>query len=155
MWVADDFYQTSIEAAQALGRRALLLVGDDGNTLRAQRLPETIGVFDYAPHSAVMPRASVIVHQGGVGTTAQALRAGRPMMVVPFGQDQPDNARRCVELGVGRTIARKDYRPGSVTAELSKLLADPRHAMKAAEVSAIVKSEHGVATACDAIERVL
>src|SRR5262249_954538 len=65
VWVADDFYQRSIEAVQALGRRALLLVGDDGNKLRAQRLPESIAVFEYAPHSAVMPRASVIVHQGG------------------------------------------------------------------------------------------
>ena len=73
-------------------------------------MPETIGVFDYAPHNLVMPRASVIVHQGGVGTTAQALRAGRPTLVVPFGVDQPDNARRVVELGVGRTISRGHYR---------------------------------------------
>ena len=155
VWVADDFYETSIEAARALGRRALLLVGEDDGKLRANDLPETIGVFEYAPHSVVMPRASVIVHQGGVGTTAQALRAGRPMLVIPFGQDQPDNARRCVELGVARMIARKNYRTETVTGELSRLLADRTHATRAAEVSAIIKSEHGAATACDAIERVL
>src|SRR5262249_24985700 len=107
VWVADDFYQTSVEAARALGRRALLLVGDNGDKLRTPSIPDTIGVFEYAPHSFVMPRASVIVHQGGVGTTAQALRAGRPMLGVPFGQDQRDNARRCVEVGGGRAISRK------------------------------------------------
>ena len=155
VWVADDFYQTSIEAARALGRRALLLVGDDGGKLRGQGLPDTIGVFDYAPHSVVMPRACILVHQGGVGTTAQALRAGRPMLIVPFGQDQPDNARRCVQLGVGRTIARKNYQTETVVAELSRLLADPSCAARAADVSAVVRSEHGAATACDAIERVL
>jgi rhamnosyltransferase subunit B len=155
VWVADDFYQTSIDAVRALGRRALLLVGEDDGKLRAQGLPETIGVFNYAPHSFVMPRASVVVHQGGVGTTAQALRAGRPMLVVPFGQDQPDNARRCVELGVGRTIARKNYRSRTVAAELSRLCSDRSYATRASQVAAVVESEHGVATACDAIERVL
>jgi UDP:flavonoid glycosyltransferase YjiC (YdhE family) len=53
----------------------------------APQAPDDIGVFDYAPPSIVMPRAGVIVHLGGIGTTAQALRAGRPMLVVPFGQD--------------------------------------------------------------------
>jgi UDP:flavonoid glycosyltransferase YjiC (YdhE family) len=153
--VADDFYQTSVDAARALGRRALLLVGDNGAKLRTQGLADMIGVFDYAPHSFVMPRASVIVHQGGVGTTAQALRAGRPMLVVPFGQDQPDNARRCVELGVGRTISRKNYRRDAVASELSRLSSDPSYTSRAADVSSIIASEHGVATACDAIERVL
>ncbi len=103
VWIADDFYAVSIAAARALGRRALLLAGENAADIRAHA-PDGIGVFDYAPHSAVMPRAGVIVHQGGVGTTAQALRAGRPMLVVPFGQDQPDNARRVVGLGVARTI---------------------------------------------------
>ena len=73
-------------------------------------LPDTIAVFDYAPHALVMSRASIIVHQGGVGTTAQALRAGRPTLVVPFGQDQFDNGRRVAALGAGRTMARGDYR---------------------------------------------
>jgi rhamnosyltransferase subunit B len=103
VWIADDFYQVSAEAAQRLGRRALLLAGEGAAALRARGLRDTIGAFDYAPHSQVMPHASVNVHQGGVGTTGQALRAGRPMLVVPFGQDQPDNARRCVRLGVART----------------------------------------------------
>jgi spore coat polysaccharide biosynthesis predicted glycosyltransferase SpsG len=47
-----------------------------------------------------MPRASVVVHQGGIGTTAEALRSGRPMLVVPFAHDQYDNAERVRRLGV-------------------------------------------------------
>ena len=94
VWIAGDFYRASIEAAGALGRRALLLAGDDSRQLREHGLPDGIAAFDYAPHGIVMPRSAAIIHQGGVGTTGQALRAGRPMLVVPFGQDQPDNARR-------------------------------------------------------------
>ena len=51
-----------------------------------------VAAFGYAPYSGLFPRCSAIVHQGGVGTTAQAMRSGRPMLVVPFGFDQHDNA---------------------------------------------------------------
>jgi rhamnosyltransferase subunit B len=186
VWIADDFYAVSMAAARALGRRALLLVGQDAAAMRARaaellvgenaaamraraaellvgqdvaamraQAPDGIGVFDYAPHSTVMPRAGVIVHQGGIGTTAQALRAGRPMLVVPFGQDQPDNARRVVALGVARTISRGRYQIDRVTSELSALLSDSGYAERAAAVGELVRAERGAERACDEIERVL
>ena len=102
-----------------------------------------------------MPRAAVNVHQGGVGTTGQALRAGRPALVVPFGQDQPDNARRSVRLGMARTMSRRAYTPARVarrvvSAARGAALRSPRR-----EVAAIVAAERGTETACDAIEGVL
>ena len=153
VWIADDFYTTAIAAVRALGRRAILLAGDQIPALRSAGLPDTIAAFEYAPHSVVMPRGSAIVHQGGVGTTGQALRAGRPQLVVPFGQDQPDNARRCVRLGVARTISRAAFRRDRVAAELSQLFEDGRYGLRAGEVAAIVRSEEGTRTACDEVER--
>ncbi len=153
VWVADDFYEVSVAAVEALGTRALLLVGDDPAPLRA-RVPAGIGVFDYAPHALVMPCASVIVHQGGVGTTAQALRSGRPSLIVPFGQDQPDNARRAVRLGVARTIARGQYRRDRVINELTALTT-PGYARRAASVGEQIASERGAERAADEIEKVL
>jgi rhamnosyltransferase subunit B len=155
VWIAGDFWKTSIAVAQSLGRRALLLAGERAEALRAAGLPTGVAAFDYAPHSAVMPRASVVVHQGGVGTTGQALRSGRPMLVMPYGQDQPDNARRCVGLGVARAIPRKAYGYDRARRSLEALLTEPAYATRAAEVSALVRGEHGTATACDAIEGVL
>ncbi len=92
VWIAEDFYELSIRAVRELNQRAVLLVGNR-EQLRLASVPDSVGIFEYAPHNLVMSYASIIVHQGGIGTTAQALRAGRPMLVVPFGQDQPDNAR--------------------------------------------------------------
>lgn len=154
VWIAEDFYQTSIEAAGRLGQRALLLVGDKRN-LPSMELPENIAAFDYAPHSLVMPRARLVVHQGGIGTTGQALRAGRPMLVVPYGQDQPDNARRCTELGVGRTISRARYVLPDVIKEISELLTNKAYSERAAAVGQQVRAENGAARACDAIEEML
>jgi rhamnosyltransferase subunit B len=153
VWIADDFYPVSVAAVRALGRRALLLVGENASALRAQ-VPATVGVFDYAPHTLVMPRASVIVHQGGIGTTGQALRAGRPTLVVPFGQDQPDNARRVVGLGVGRALPRNKYTVERLIRELSAL-ANPTYDERARAIGARIAAERGVATACDAIEKQL
>ena len=154
VWIAGDFYRVSVEAVRRTGRRALLLVGEDVEAHRAG-LPETMAAFDYAPHSLVMPRAAVVVHQGGIGTTGQALRSGRPMLVVPFGQDQPDNARRCVELGVARTMARGHYTVDRLTRELSALLGDARFAERARQVGDAVRAERGAESAADAIETVL
>ena len=154
VWIAGDFYDTAIAVATKLRRRALLLAGEAAPRLR-DKAPASVGVFDYAPHSLVMPRASVTIHQGGVGTTAQALRAGRPTLVLPYGQDQPDNARRCVALGVGRTIPRHRHNAERLERELTVLLSDPGYANRAAVVGAAIRAERGAETACDAIEAVI
>jgi len=154
VWVAKDFYRVGVEVARRLGRRALLLIGDERNLPRTE-LPDGVAAFDYAPHSLVMPRAAAVVHQGGVGTTGQALRAGRPMLVVPHGQDQPDNAYRCVRLGVGRTLSPARFTVGRVVRELSELLGNPAYGERAAKLGRLVREEDGTKRACDEIERVL
>jgi UDP:flavonoid glycosyltransferase YjiC (YdhE family) len=90
-----------------------------------------------------------------VGTTGQAMRAGKPMLVVPFAHDQPDNALRIQRRGIGRMLMPKRYNAANATPELRRLLDQPKYAQRAAEVGARVRAEDGVASACDAIERLL
>ena len=87
----------------------MLLVGDDPENLPARPLPEGIAAFDHAPFSKLFPRARAVVHQGGIGTIGQALRSGRPQLVVPFAHDQPDNALRVEGLGVARVLYPRRY----------------------------------------------
>lgn len=151
IFVADDFYHESIAAAQQLKRRAVLLIGDERN-MPKEPLPEGIVAFDYAPYSQILPRAAAIVHQGGVGTTGQGLRAGVPTLIVPFNHDQPDNAHRVARLGVGRTLTRAKYRAANVARELEKLLTDSNYAQRAAEIGRQVRNEDGAQRTADAIE---
>ncbi|MFN2515906.1 MAG: glycosyltransferase [Pyrinomonadaceae bacterium] len=153
-WVAKDFYRDSIKAAQALGQRALLLIGHDRNLPR-EPLPEGIAAFEYAPFGEVLPRALAVVHQGGVGTTGQGLRSGRPVLIVPHAHDQFDNAARVVRLGCGRMIGRPRYNAGTATKELEALLGNRDYFTKAAEVGKQVQNENGARAAADAIEEVL
>jgi rhamnosyltransferase subunit B len=152
VYIAGDFYAQAARAAELLGRRAVLLLGK--NTAPVN-LPPTILACDYLPFAQIFSRACAIVHQGGVGTTAQALRAGRPMLVVPFAHDQFDNAARVKRLGVGRSIAREDFTAAAVARELSALLADRKAVDRAATLGAQIRSERGVERACDALEHVL
>lgn len=148
------FYTVSANAAAQLGRRAILLTGKDESNIPAN-LPAGVIAVPYAPYSELFNRCAAIVHQGGVGTTGQSLRSGRPQLVVPHGFDQPDNAYRMVQRGVGRTVGRFAYAVPNVTRELSHLLTDSRFAERAAKLGEQVKKEDGVHIACDAIERVL
>ena len=151
---AGRFYEESAEAARRLGRRAVLLVGRETNN-RPARLPEGVAAFDYAPYSELLPRAAAVVHQGGIGTTAQALRSGRPMLVVPFAHDQPDNADRAARLGVARVVPRARYDASRASRELGRLLGEPSYQVRASDVAERILAEDGVATACDALETMM
>src|SRR5262249_17907521 len=88
-----------------------------------------------------------------VGTIGQALRAGVPMLVVPFAHDQPDNAERVRRLGVARVLPRARYNTARAAAALRHLLEDPGYAARAAAVGRRVRSEDGTAVACAPLER--
>jgi UDP:flavonoid glycosyltransferase YjiC (YdhE family) len=149
---AGRFYEFSARAAIKLGIRAVLLIGSDPRNRLKQDLPETICVAEYAPYSALFERSAMVVHQGGVGTTAQCLRAGKPMLIMPYSHDQPDNGRRMRRLKVARVIQRGSYFPLRVARKLKAMLAEPKFQRRAAQVQHILQHEDGVRTACDALE---
>jgi rhamnosyltransferase subunit B len=148
---AGDFYEQSAQAVDILGVRAVLLVGNEPHNLPRSVLSKKVCVAAYAPFSQLFPRAAAIIHQGGVGTTAQALKAGRPMLVMPYSHDQPDNARRVRHLGVAKVIQRKQYAAEAAARKIKGLLENERYSQRAAEIAHTIASEDGVATACDAL----
>lgn len=100
------FFAKGMAACAEAGRRAVLIT-----PYRDQlptRLPDRMHHVAYAPFSALVPRLSMLVHHGGIGTSAQALTAGIAQLVVPFAHDQFDNAARLIRLGVARRIAVSD-----------------------------------------------
>jgi UDP:flavonoid glycosyltransferase YjiC (YdhE family) len=149
---AGRFYEFSARAATKLGVRAVLLIGSDPRNRPRRALPESICVAEYAPYSELLPRAAMVVHQGGVGTTAQCLRAGKPMLIMPYSHDQPDNGRRMQRLKVARVIQRANYTPARVARKLKAMLAEPLFARRAEQVARRLAQEDGVRSACDALD---
>lgn len=103
--LAGWVYERAVAACRATGRRGLILTTRP--ELVPKDRPESVMVAPSAPHASLMPRCAVSVIHGGIGSTAQALRSGRPMVVIPFAHDQLDNARRARLLGVSRTLGRR------------------------------------------------
>jgi rhamnosyltransferase subunit B len=152
---ARDFYEESRKAVAKVGCRAVFVVGRNSPLVASGAQRGDIFVTGYAPFSELFPLVAAVVHQGGIGTTGQALAAGVPMLVVPLGLDQPDNAARAARLGVARVLPRKRYRAEAAAVHLQALLSGPGYAAVASRIGAQLRMEDGVAAACSAIERIL
>lgn len=153
--VPGDFYAHAAAAAQDLGKRAILLVGRKEYAERYRDLPHTIRTFTYAPFTTLLPRAAATVHHGGIGTTAQGLRAGKPTVVVPLAHDQFDNAARVKRLGVSETVQHRHADRRALTNALRAVLDRPDVATRAASLGQSVRTEDGAITAVAALERAI
>jgi rhamnosyltransferase subunit B len=147
---AADFFAAAVEACRLLNRRGLLL-----SRFREQipaGLPDSVRHFDYVPFGQLLPRAAALVHHGGIGTTAQGLRAGVPQLIMPLAHDQPDNADRVRRLGAGDWLAPSRFRGPAVADKLRRLLGVPAVAQACRQVAARFDGGDPLAPACEAIE---
>lgn len=152
VWIAGDFWHHAVEAAQTLGRRAILVVGRDTRA-RIPPLPDSIRTFAYLPYSTVFPRAAAVIHQAGIGTLSQAMRSGRPQLIVPFAFDQPDNARRAASLGVARVLPLKKVSGRTLASELKTLLEGRAYSDRAQSLASELSETNGAAQAARALLR--
>ncbi len=148
---ARDAFTLGAEAIAAAGQRPLLLVGNERN--RAA-LAGREGVWTFASLPAVLPHCRAVVHAAGHGTTAAALHAGVPQVLLPQGFDQVVHASRLVDLGVGHQVA---WKRRSVP-RLRQAVEDALHAQTTAAAAAIaerLQGENGQARAADVVEELL
>lgn len=119
---ARRWLERALDGTRRLGRRAVIL------TPHREQVPEPLPAdvlwLPYVPLAALLPRAAALVHHGGVGTTAEALRAGVPQVIVPLAYDQFDNAARVTALRAGarESGGTAGARPRSLARTLRRLL---------------------------------
>ena len=145
------FFRESVAAARALGMRAVLLVGEGPPEEFAASRDAGLYVCRYAPHSLLFPEAAVVTHQGGIGTLAQAMRSGRPQLVVPFYADQLDNAVRAERLGVARRLSPRHYTGRAAAQALGRLMSHEPYGARAAEIRERLAGEDGAARTARAV----
>jgi rhamnosyltransferase subunit B len=150
--LATEFFSAAVEASQQIGRRALLLTKYPEQI--STPLPSTVRHEPYAPFSQLLPRCAAIVHHGGVGTCAQGLAAAIPQLVMPLAYDQPDNATRLWQLGVGRWLVPSQFKAARVARTLGELLDDPKVTASCRRRAEAVRAVDAVALTCDLIEDV-
>lgn len=137
-------------ACERLGVRALVSGG-----WHELAVPETdrirpVGAVD---HDLIFPRCRAVVHHGGAGTTAAALRAGVPSLICWIGSDQPYWGSLCARHGVGASLPAKRIDTGTLVAKLRTVL-DPATAARARALAGrLVAPEDAVSRCADALER--
>lgn len=144
------FFRESVDAVAQLGLRAML-VTNHPQQLPAQ-LPRGMRAFGYLPFSALLPRVALLVHHGGVGTLAQAIRAGVPQLVVPNAFDQFDNAWRVRRLGLGDNLSQTRYRTGRAKRMIRTMLEDRDLLQRCRDYAGRMNGGDALRRACELIE---
>ena len=113
----------AVQAVQRLNGRAVLLTPHRDQV--PVPLPPGVLWLPYVPLRPLLPRAAALVHHGGIGTTAEALRAGVPQVIVPLAYDQFDNAARVQALAAGAMVpgGAAGAEPRALAAALRRVLA--------------------------------
>jgi rhamnosyltransferase subunit B len=141
---SGNFFTMAYQAAKQLQTPAVLVVGHDHLETYLPLADTSCCVVPYAPYDLLFPHARLIVHQGGIGTTSEVLRAGVPSVVVPYSHDQPDNADRLTRLGVALTVSRRALTRSTLTHAIQQLLSDPTARTRARDVQTQVLSAGGI-----------
>lgn len=137
------------DAVRATGRRAILCGGWAG--LGGLELTSEVLGIDEAPHVMLFPRVAVVVHHGGAGTTAAALRAGVPQVVIAHLGDQFYHGQRVQQLGIGRCIPRHRLSESRLAAAIREVLAEPGINARARDIADQLREDDGVGGTIDAL----
>ncbi|MFY1694744.1 glycosyltransferase [Solwaraspora sp. WMMA2101] len=139
------------DALRLAGVRGVVATGWGG--LDAADLPDSVLPITQAPHDWLFPRVSAVVHHGGAGTTAAALRAGRPSVICPFILDQFFWGRRVAALGAGSAPVPQATLTGQrLAAAIRQVTTDADVRDAAAGLGRRITAEDGVASAVARIE---
>jgi UDP:flavonoid glycosyltransferase YjiC (YdhE family) len=147
---AGEFFRAAVAACEELGARGLLL-SKYPNVIPA-RLPPQVRHCTFAPFRQLLPLCGAVVHHGGVGTTAAALEAGCPQLVVPLAWDQPDNAARVAELGAGLALASRRRSSEHMSRALARLMT-PEFGNRCRAVASQASGEDGLERAAGLVEQ--
>jgi UDP:flavonoid glycosyltransferase YjiC (YdhE family) len=149
--LATRALEMAVEALGFSGERAVLLGGDPDRV--PSRLLDVVFPLTGAPHDWLFPRLSIVVHHGGAGTTAAALRAGVPSVVVPFTADQRFWAQRVHRIGAApRPVPAGRVSPADLVVAFDRAMHDPSVRAHAALAKRLLGAEDGVGNAVLAIE---
>ncbi|HSI92090.1 MAG TPA: glycosyltransferase [Jiangellaceae bacterium] len=127
-----------IDALGTLPVRALVTTGPAVEV--TDPVPHNVEVQHWVPHAEVLPEASLVVTHAGHGTVMAALAHGVPMVCLPLGREQPDNAARVVHAGAGVRL-RPTASARQIAAAVRRVLDDPEMTRGAARMAAAIAAE--------------
>ncbi len=146
--VFPALFQAVLEGLRDETGTLVVTVGRGKDPAELGPQPPHVHVERYVPQSLLLPHCDLVVTHGGHNTVLAAVGHGLPVVVIPIAADQPENAQRCAELGLGRVIGPDDRTPAAIGAAVREVLRDPRYRQNAQrlrdEMEALPGPERGV-----------
>jgi UDP:flavonoid glycosyltransferase YjiC (YdhE family) len=144
-----ELFRDLLEAAAELDCDVLTTTGLDLDPAALGPLPQNVRAVRYVPQAETLPETTAVVAHGGSGSTWGALAHGCPIVFVPQGADQFENALAVAEAGAGIALLPGDQSPAAVREALGEILGDERYAVAAravaAEISALPSADEAAA----------
>jgi UDP:flavonoid glycosyltransferase YjiC (YdhE family) len=126
----------------------VVTIGRDKDPAELGPQPDNVHVERYIPQSLLFPYCDMVVTHAGHNTVLATIDAGLPLVLIPLSGDQPDNAQRCEDLGLGRVVAPADLTPETVRDAVRTVGREPGYRnnvrLLQAEMRALPGPEHGV-----------
>jgi MGT family glycosyltransferase len=135
-----DLLRRIVDALGALPVRALVTLGPALAPDALGATPANVTVVGSAPHHEVLEHASLVVTHAGHGTVIKSLAAGVPVVALPLGRDQPDNAARLVASGAGVAL-KHSAKADKIRAAVAEVLHDPTYATAARRMATAIAAE--------------
>lgn len=146
-----QFFDAAGQCCERLGRPGVFLSPNLPAQTRGAR--GVIYQQDYLDLAALLPHSALLVHHGGIGTTARALEAAVPQIISPQAFDQPDNGDRVTRLRVGEMIARSELTGEALAGAAERLLNNEETRAALCAISLQVRASNAIAAAADVLER--
>ncbi len=115
-------------------------------------VPTNGRVEQYAPHAAVLENADLLIGPAGHGAVMKGLWFGVPMVLIPWGRDQPGVAARAAHTGAALALQRDQFTPARLAAAIDEILVEPSYRQAAGAVRARLRASDSVFTACELLE---
>jgi UDP:flavonoid glycosyltransferase YjiC (YdhE family) len=154
---SGDLFTRALAGLRALPLDVVVTVGPHIDPAELGPQPGTVHIEQFVPHADLLPRCGAVVCHGGSGSVIAALAHGVPLVLLPMGADQPDNADRCEALGVGIALDAMSATPVDVREAVRTVLTDPAYRRNAEalqeEIAALPGADHAVALLGELIDR--
>jgi UDP:flavonoid glycosyltransferase YjiC (YdhE family) len=147
-----DMFQRIIGAMETVEIDALATAGPNLNVADL-KAPKNVHVIRGAPHDLVMKDVSMVISQGGHGTTTRSLINGLPQLVLPMGRDQAANAARIEAKGAGLQLP-PTASEADIAAAVNRLIAEPQFRMAASLLGEAMKADIDRSSLVDEMEAI-
>ncbi|MDP9302185.1 MAG: glycosyltransferase, partial [Actinomycetota bacterium] len=131
---SGDLFVRVLAGLREMPINIIVTVGRDIDPELLGPQPDNVHIEGYIPQSALLPHCDLVVNHAGSGSVIGALAYGLPMVVIPMGADQPLNAARCEQLGVGIALNAVRATPETVREAVTSILENSTYRVAAERI---------------------